>query len=121
MEINVVNLAEKFSLVHELHAYKVIAAMNNYYFKVVKCKREFIWHNHPETDEVFIVVKGNLQIDLRDKTLDLQPGEMVVIPKGVDHKPHCAEECELILVEPAETVNTGNAGGALTDNRIEWI
>lgn len=121
MEITVVNLQEKFSKFNEYHAYKVIAAMNDYYFKAVKCQREFIWHSHPETDEVFIVHKGTLQIDLREKTLTLHPGEMAVIPKGVEHKPHCSEECELILVEPTGTVNTGNAGGELTDNHLEWI
>jgi mannose-6-phosphate isomerase-like protein (cupin superfamily) len=95
--------------------------MNNYYFKLVKAKREFIWHKHPETDEVFMVIQGYLQIDLRDKTLNLRKGEMVVIPKGVEHKPVCKEECAVLLIEPAETVNTGDAGGELTDTNLEWI
>ncbi|MDI6723464.1 MAG: cupin domain-containing protein [Methanobacterium sp.] len=95
--------------------------MNDYYFKIVKAKREFIWHSHPETDEVFVVIKGNLKIDLRDKTLNLNKGDMVVIPKGVEHKPSCKEECHVILIEPAATVNTSDAGGDLTDTQIEWI
>jgi len=95
--------------------------MNDYYFKIVKAKREFIWHSHPETDEVFVVIKGNLKIDLRDKTLNLNKGDMVVIPKGVEHKPSCKEECHVILIEPAATVNTGDAGVDLTDIQIEWI
>lgn len=121
MEISVVNLTDKFSKVKELHAYKIIAAMNDYYFKIVKCKREFVWHSHPETDEVFMVKKGTLQIDLRDRTLTLNAGEMTVIPKGIEHKPHCSEECEIILVEPSATINTGNAGGDLTDLALEWV
>ncbi len=121
MDVNVVNFRDKLSKVDELHSYKVIAKMNNYYFKVVKAKRDFIWHSHPETDEVFLVIQGNLQIDLRDKKLYLEEGEMVVIPKGVEHKPLCREECHVLLIEPTGTVNTGDAGGDLTDERIEWI
>jgi len=121
MDVEVVNFKQKFSKLEELHSYKVIAQMNDYYFKIVKAKREFIWHSHPETDEVFVVIKGNLKIDLRDKTLNLNKGDMVVIPKGVEHKPSCKEECHVILIEPAATVNTGDAGGNLTDTQIEWI
>lgn len=121
MEVNKVNFKDKFSKVDELHSYKVIAQMNNYYFKIVKAKRDFIWHSHPETDEVFIVCHGNLQIDLRDQTLNLKEGEMVVIPKGTEHKPLCKEECHVLLIEPIETINTGDAGGELTDRNVEWI
>lgn len=121
MEIKVVNLEEKFGKIKELHSYKVIAKMNNYYFKLVKVEREFIWHRHPETDEVFMVVDGNLTIELRDKTLELKKLEMVVIPKGVEHKPKCKEECKLLLIEPMDTINTGNAGSDLTDTKLEWI
>jgi mannose-6-phosphate isomerase-like protein (cupin superfamily) len=121
MDISVVNLGEKFAKVKEQHSYKIVAQMNDYYFKIVKVQREFIWHSHPETDEVFMVLDGHLQIDLRDKTLHLRQGELVVIPKGVEHKPSCREECQVLLIEPAETINTGNAGGDLTDNKLEWI
>jgi len=121
MNIEVINFAEKFDKIKELHKYKVIAQMNNYYFKLVKARREFIWHKHPETDEVFMVTAGNLVIELRDRTLHLTEGEMVVIPKGVEHKPSCKEECKILLIEPKGTVNTGNAGGELTDTDLEWI
>lgn len=121
MGVNVVNFEEKFSKFSELHSYKVIAQMNDYYFKLVRAKREFIWHSHPETDEVFVIIDGNLQIELRDKTLKLGKGDMVVIPKGVEHKPLCEEECKVLLIEPAGTVNTGNAGGNLTDTNLEWV
>ena len=95
--------------------------MNNYYFKLVKAKREFIWHNHPKTDEVFIVIEGSLTIELKNKTLNLTKGEMVVIPKGIDHKPICKEECSVLLIEPKDTLNTGNIKGELTDTNLEWI
>lgn len=121
MSIAVVNLTEKFARIDELHAYKLVARMNDYHFKLVRMKREFIWHSHPETDEVFMVIDGRLRIDLRDKTLSLAQGEMVVIPRGVEHKPSCREECKILLIEPAGTLNTGNAGGDLTDTELEWV
>jgi mannose-6-phosphate isomerase-like protein (cupin superfamily) len=121
MEIRVVNFADKFDKIEHLHSYKVVAQMNDYYFKLVKVKRDFIWHRHLETDEVFIVFDGTLSIALREKTLNLRKGEMVVIPKGVEHKPFCTEECRVLLIEPAETANTGDAGGSLTDTKLEWI
>lgn len=121
MEIKVVNFEKKFEKIKDLHSYKVIAQMNNYYFKLVKMQREFIWHQHPETDEVFIVIDGNLTIELRDKTLHIKRLEMVVIPKGVEHKPSCNEECEILLIEPMETINTGNISSDLTDTKFEWI
>ena len=104
-----------------MHSYKIIAQMNDYYFKLVKVKREFIWHKHTDTDEVFLVVKGALQVSLRDKTLKLREGEMVVVPRGVEHKTASSEETTVLLIEPAGTLNTGDAGGALTDTSLEWI
>ncbi|MEW5735438.1 MAG: cupin domain-containing protein [Thermodesulfobacteriota bacterium] len=121
MTVSVINLKEKADRIRELHAYKVVAKMNDYYFKLVKAKREFIWHRHPETDEVFLVLDGSLTIELRDGAIVLEPGEMAVIPKGVEHKPVCREECTILLIEPAATVNTGDAGGDLTDTDLEWI
>jgi mannose-6-phosphate isomerase-like protein (cupin superfamily) len=121
MSVAVVNFAEKFAKIDKLHAYKLVARMNDYDFKLVRMRREFIWHSHPETDEVFMVIDGELQIDLPDEMLCLRKGEMVVIPKGTDHKPSCREECRILLIEPAGTLNTGNVGGALTDTAIEWI
>ncbi len=121
MDISVVNLREKAGRIKELHSYKIVAQMNDYAFKLVRAKREFIWHSHPETDEVFMVVEGSLQIDLRDKSLYLGEGEMTVIPRGVEHKPVCREECTVLLIEPVSTLNTGDAGGDLTDTSLEWI
>lgn len=121
MDISVINLKDKSQIIKELHSYKIIAQMNDYYFKLVKAKREFVWHKHMDTDEVFMVIEGYLQIDLRDKTLKLKEGEFVVIPKGVEHKPICREECTVLLIEPVDTLNTGDAGGELTDTSLEWI
>jgi mannose-6-phosphate isomerase-like protein (cupin superfamily) len=89
MEINVINPREKASLITELHAYKQIALMNDYEFKIVKVQRSFVWHKHPDTDEVFMAVEGGFEIQLRDKTLFLSEGDMVVIPKNVEHRPVC--------------------------------
>jgi mannose-6-phosphate isomerase-like protein (cupin superfamily) len=121
MDTKVVNLKEKCKKIRELHKYKIIAQMNDYYFKLIKTKREFIWHQHPETDEVFVVIEGNLEIELRDKVLHLKEGEMTVIPKGVEHKPISREVVCCLLIEPVGTVNTGSAGGELTDTGLEWI
>ena len=121
MKVRVINFADKFDRIDELHAYKLVAQMNDYHFKLVRMKREFIWHSHPETDEVFVVIDGLLRIDLRNETLSLTKGEMVVIPKGAEHKPSCQEECKILLIEPAGTLNTGNASGDLTDTAIEWV
>jgi mannose-6-phosphate isomerase-like protein (cupin superfamily) len=121
MDIRVVNLEEKARLITELHKYKLIAELNDYQFKLVKVKREFIWHRHDETDEVFFVVAGAMKLAFRDKALDLKKGEMIVVPKGVEHKPICDSECTVMLIEPKGTINTGNAGGNLTDTELEWI
>lgn len=121
MDITAINFEEKFRKIKEQHSYKIVAQMNNYHFKLVRMQREFIWHKHSDTDEVFMVIDGNLQINLRGKTVTLKKGEMVVIPKGVEHKPSCKEECKILLIEPAGTLNTGDAQGNLTDTHLEWI
>lgn len=121
MDIRVVNLEEKANLIEELHKYKLIAELNNYQFKLVKAKREFVWHSHPETDEMFSVVEGTMQLAFRDKIFDLKKGEFIVVPKGVEHKPICNEECTVMLIEPKGTLNTGDASGSLTDVELEWI
>ena len=118
---DVLNLKEKLLLFSEHWSPKIIAQMNEYHFKLVKVQGEFVWHSHPETDEVFIVLEGSLDIEMRDKTMTLNKGEMIVIPKGVEHKPAAKEECHIILVEPAGTVNTGDAGGELTAANDQWI
>ena len=121
MEVRVVNIEDKFRHIAALHQYKAVAKMNDILFKLVRMDREFIWHSHEETDEVFMVFGGKLIIELRDSVLELGPGDMVSIPKGVEHKPRSIGECRILLIEPAATVNTGSAGGSLTDDVVEWI
>ena len=121
MKTSKVNIMEKADLIQELHSYKVIAQMNDYYFKLVKAKREFVWHKHPETDEVFVGIQGTFKLATREEVFVISEGEMIVVPKNIEHKPICAEECTVMLIEPKETVNTGTAGGDLTDTNLEWI
>lgn len=119
--IDVVNLTEKFTLIQKQWDPKIIAQLNDYQFKIAKIQGEFVWHSHPETDEVFLVVEGSLVIQLRDGNLKLGPGELCVIPKGVEHKPTAEDECQILMVEPAGTLNTGDAGGDRTIAETEWI
>ena len=87
---------------------KVIAQMNDYQFKVVKIQGDFVWHQHKDTDETFMVLEGNLRIDFRDGHVDLKAGEMYVVPKGIDHKPYAKDEVKMILIEPCGVLNTGD-------------
>jgi mannose-6-phosphate isomerase-like protein (cupin superfamily) len=121
MSIDVVNLTQKFSLISEQWDPKIIAQLNDYQVKIAKIQGEFVWHSHPETDEIFLVIDGKLTIHLRDGDLYLEPGEMCVIPRGVEHKPAAEEECQILMVEPAGTLNTGDAGGERTVEDATWI
>jgi mannose-6-phosphate isomerase-like protein (cupin superfamily) len=109
-----VSLAEKLSLFGDHWAPRTVATLNDYEVKVVKVKGDFVWHSHADTDELFLIVRGHLRIDLRDGAIELDPGELYVVPRGVEHKPFASEECEMLLVEPRGVVNTGEAGGKLT-------
>jgi mannose-6-phosphate isomerase-like protein (cupin superfamily) len=101
-------LAEKLSRITEHFRPKVIAELNGQEVKAVKVKGEFVWHHHAHEDELFLILKGQLRIDFRDRSVTLGPGEMLVVPRGVEHRPVAAEEVELLLFEPAATRNTGN-------------
>lgn len=103
-----INFEEKLGKFSEQWSPKIIAQLNDYHLKLAKVQGEFVWHNHPETDEVFIVVKGQLDIFFRDGKVSLSEGEMFVVPKGVEHKPVAENECHILLIEPAGTVNTGD-------------
>jgi mannose-6-phosphate isomerase-like protein (cupin superfamily) len=116
-----INFAEKLSKFSEQWSPKIIAQLNDYHFKVAKIQGEFIWHDHPETDEVFVIIKGHLDILLRDGKVSLNEGEMFVVPKGVEHKPVAENECHILLVEPAGTVNTGNVVNERTTSHDTWI
>jgi len=109
-----VDLAEKLSRVAEHWSPKVVARLNDYEIKVVKLQGEFVWHRHDDTDELFLVVEGELTIQLREGDVTLGPGQLFVVPRGVEHCPIAAGEVHAVLVEPAGIVNTGDAGGPLT-------
>ncbi|HEX6833116.1 MAG TPA: cupin domain-containing protein [Rudaea sp.] len=116
-----INLRDKLARFSEHWSPRVIAEMNDYQFKLVKLQGEFVWHSHADTDEVFFVVDGAMAIDFRDGRVELKTGEMVVVPRGVEHKPFAQEECRVLLIEPRGVVNTGEAGGALTAQNDVWI
>ena len=104
-----INLAEKLATFGDYFSPRTVAQLNNYDVMVVKVKGEFIWHKHDETDDFFLVLKGKLDIQLRDRTVTLGPGELFIVPKGVEHRPVAEEEVHLILIEPTGTPNTGDA------------
>ena len=116
-----INLAAKLTLIHDHWMPKVIAEMNDYQFKLVKLKGDFVWHSHADTDETFIVIAGHLRIALRDGEIALGPGEMTVIPKGVEHKPCAPQEVQLMLIEPRGVANTGDEGGPRRAPNDVWI
>ena len=119
MNYTTINLKDKLSKFSELWSPKVIAEMNDYQFKLVKLKGEFVWHSHPDTDEAFIVLNGAMTIEFRNGKIELSSGEMFVVPKGVEHKPGSENECSIMLVEPKGVINTGNSAGDLTaDNDV---
>ena len=120
-KIQKINLEEKLSKFSDYWSPKVIAEMNDYQLKLVKIKGDFDWHSHQTTDEVFIVIKGKMRIDFKDKTINLSKGDMLVVPKGVEHKPYAKEECEVMIVEPKGVLNTGDSSSKLTAENDVWI
>ena len=104
MKYKPINIIEKLSRFSEHWSPKIIAQMNDYHFKLVKLKGDFVWHRHDDTDEVFINIDGEMSIKFRDGKIDLKAGEMFVVPKGVEHKPHAEKECKIMLIEPAGTI-----------------
>jgi mannose-6-phosphate isomerase-like protein (cupin superfamily) len=102
-----INLAEQFARFTEHWRPKIVAELNGQVVRLVKVRGEFVWHSHPGEDELFYVVRGTLRMDFRDRSVTLDPGDMLVVPRGVEHRPVAADECELVLFEPAEVRNTG--------------
>ena len=121
MNYEAINFGKKFNLFDEQWQPKVIAEMNDYQFKIVKLQGDFIWHDHKDTDETFIVIEGELRIDFRDGAVRIGPGEMFVVPKGKEHKPYAEHEVKMMLIEPRGTVNTGDQGGERTAANDVWI
>lgn len=121
MSYRSINFRQKLGLFHERWQPKVIAEMNDYQFKLVKLQGDFIWHDHRDTDETFIVLEGKLRIDFRDGAVHVAAGEMFVVPKGVTHKPCAEREVKLLLIEPRGVLNTGHEGGERTAVNDAWI
>ncbi|HUD26599.1 MAG TPA: cupin domain-containing protein [Burkholderiaceae bacterium] len=121
MRYNAINFGQKLRLIAEPWQPKVVAEMNDYQFKLVKLQGDFIWHDHKETDETFIVLDGVLRIDFRDGAVQVAAGEMFVVPKGVEHKPYAEGEVKLLLIEPRGVRNTGDQGGERTAPNDAWI
>ena len=121
MDYAAINFQDKLSRFSDHWSPKIIAQMNEYHFKLVKLQGDFIWHSHPDTDEVFIVLDGTMLIEFRDGEVKLTAGEMFVVPRGIEHKPFAMQECTVLLVEPAGTMNTGDAGGERTADDNVWI
>ncbi len=111
MPVNKINLREKFARFTEQWRPKIVADMNDYHVKLAKAQGEFVWHRHEDTDELFLVVQGRLTIKLPDGDVTLDEGELYVVPRGVVHMPVAEQEAHILLLEPAGTVNTGDAGG----------
>jgi mannose-6-phosphate isomerase-like protein (cupin superfamily) len=120
-QMNKINLLSKFKRFNDTWSPKVIAEMNEYQFKLAKIENEFIWHTHEETDEVFIVLEGKMGIEFEDETVELEAGEMIVVPKGKRHKPFAEKEAKIMLVEPRGVVNTGDVKNELTAENDQWI
>lgn len=121
METGAINLADKFSRFSAHWSPRVVAEMNDYQFKLVKMRGEFVWHTHEDTDEVFLVVHGRMEIGFRDRDVVLNEGEMFVIPRGVEHITRASDECHALIIEPRGVVNTGDADSVLTAQNDVWV
>jgi mannose-6-phosphate isomerase-like protein (cupin superfamily) len=121
MGYSAINLKNKLGKFSDLWAPKVVAELNDYQFKLVKLQGEFVWHQHPETDEAFLVLDGEMTIEFRDGGVSLKTGEMFVVRKGVEHRSRAERECKIMVVEPRGVANTGDAGGELTAANDVWI
>ena len=121
MTYQAINLLDKTSRIDAQWQPHVVAELNDYQFKVVRIEGDFIWHDHTETDEAFLVIEGSLRIDFRDGSVTVGPGEMFVVPKGKEHKPFAEKEVSMLLIEPRGTLNTGHEGGARTAQNDLWV
>ena len=116
-----IDLTDKLAAFDDLWQPKIIAQLNDYHLKLAKIEGDFIWHSHPETDELFLVLKGEMQIAFRDGVASLREGQLCVVPRGVEHRPSADSECHILLIEPEGTPNTGDAGGERTAPNDAWI
>ena len=116
-----ISFVEKFDSFTEQWSPKVVAEMNDYQFKLVRLEGDFVWHDHQDTDETFIVLEGTLVIDFQDGTVELEAGQMLVVPKGVPHRPRASAEAKVLIVEPKGVINTGDVQSDMTAPLDDWI
>ena len=116
-----INLAEKFNLFTEHWSPKIVGELNGQHVKLVKFKGPFVWHHHEDEDELFLVVKGSFTMEFRDKNIEMKEGEFLIVPCGIEHRPNAEQEVEVLLFEPASTLNTGNTEGELTKKKLDSI
>ena len=116
-----INFKDKLKKFSDQWSPKVIAELNNYQFKLVKILNDFVWHKHDDTDEVFIILKGKIFIEFENETVELNEGEMIVVPKGTKHRPYAKEEASIMLVEPRGVLNTGDIVDEMTALNDQWI
>lgn len=116
-----INLSEKLALFQDYWSPKILGELNGQHVKIAKFKGEFIWHKHDHEDELFYIIDGVLKIEFRDKTVELHPGEFVIVPRGIEHKPVAKSEVSVLLFEPATTLNTGNVTNELTKTELSKI
>jgi mannose-6-phosphate isomerase-like protein (cupin superfamily) len=116
-----VNLQEKFNLFNDTWHPHIVGALNGQHVKLAKLQGEFVWHHHEQEDELFLVIAGELTIQFRDREILLQAGEFLIVPRGVEHRPVAERLCQVLLLEPVSTVNTGSAPGEMTVENPEWI
>ncbi len=121
MPVDKINIAEKFLLFNDYWNPRIAGALNGQHIKLVKFRGDFVWHKHDQEDEMFLVIKGNFTMELRDRSIPINEGEFIIIPKGTEHRPTATEEVEVMLFEPASTVNTGGVKNELTRDELDII
>jgi len=116
-----IDLLEKFAAFDEVYVPKIVAELNGQYVKLARIRGPYVWHRHDHEDEAFLVIRGRLRIDFRDRTVELDPGQMIVVPRGVEHRPDADDEALVMLFEPQSTLNTGNVEHAYTKRQLDWV
>lgn len=119
--MNVVNIAEKLALFNDHWHPRIAGELNGQQVKLAKLQGSFVWHKHDHEDEMFLVLSGTLKMEFRDKTVEIQPNEFIIVPKGIEHRPVAENEVSVMLFEPATTLNTGDTKGTLTRENLDYI
>jgi mannose-6-phosphate isomerase-like protein (cupin superfamily) len=121
LSVDKVNIKDRFALFDEHWSPKIVGELNGQHVKLVKLLGEFVWHHHDEEDELFLLVKGRFRVEFRDRSVTLEEGEFIVVPRGVEHRPVADEEAHILLFEPASTLNTGNIRGEMSVAKLDRI